>query len=155
MKKQFQAPFFLVFVILAFIVSCKSTQAPPLPESAHSLPFAQAIKPITSPQLRVIFSPTFFNPNEGNLAIYLSAMDESPITGWRVEIREPVPPYLLFFEWKGEGHPPEMISWNGKSAKSELVQPATYYPFTFTVSNAQGQSTAYETRIEVDVFIDK
>ena len=142
----------LVFIIPALIVSCTSSPSDTPPASQTALPYAQPAPLSTSPHLRVTFSPDYFSPVNGDLAIYLFAMDETPITGWRIEIQESLPPYLLFHEWKGQGKPPEMISWNGKNAKGELVLAATDYLFVFSVSNAQGNSTTIDTFIKVSAF---
>jgi outer membrane protein OmpA-like peptidoglycan-associated protein len=133
----------LVLVLMA----CQSP--PPPPQSAAAAPH------VTSPQLRVTFSPNYFSPDDGDLAIYLFVVDDSPIKSWKVAITEPQPPYLPLYEWGGEGQPPEMISWNGKNKNGELVLSATDYPFAFTVSNTLGLSSTLNSFIEVDVFVIK
>ena len=135
-------------------------EEPPLPpvpivEPPPPEPAKPAIPLETVPQLRVTFSPRYFSPDGENdqLAIFLFAEDESKIAEWRVEIREPQSPYNLFFSWEGKGQPPEMLRWNGKSHRGELVQSASDYPFYYTAKNTLGNSTAIQSIIEVDVFV--
>ena len=152
--KRIPALIAAAFVVMAVTVSCASSP-PPSPPS----PPKEAAKPlppdITGPVLRVTFSPKYFSPNgdKDELAIYLFVADESPVGKWKAEIHEPEPPYPLFYEWEGEGQPPEMLSWNGKSNKGELVQSAMDYPFTFTVSDVLGNTNTLNSFIEVDVFV--
>ena len=143
---------FLAALVVA-AVSCAS--APPPPASAEASP-AQKTSPGTKgPDLRVTFSPKYFSPNgdKDELAIYLSAVGESAIGKWKVEIREPVAPYPLFYQWEGTGQPPEKLSWNGKSTKGELVQSAMDYPFIFTATDAAGNTSTLKSAVEVDVFV--
>jgi outer membrane protein OmpA-like peptidoglycan-associated protein len=109
------------------------------------------------PELGVKFSTEFFSPdNDGvddELTVSISCKDESPIQGWKIEIREPQPPYLLFSEWSGEGEPPAQIVWNGRSPGGELVQSASDYPFTLTASDIFGNSSTFEGDIKVDVLV--
>ena len=123
---------------------------PPVIEIPPPLPPAR----ITTPELRITFSPRYFNPIEdrSGLSIFMSAVDEVPIKSWKIEIREPQPPYLLFYAWEGEGRPPERLNWNGISYKNELVQSASDYPVTFSAMNTTGNTGIAEAYIEVDVF---
>lgn len=109
---------------------------------------------ITSPELRITFSPMYFNPIEDRtgLSIFISAVDEVPISRWKLEIREPQPPYLLFYVWEGTGRPPARLTWSGMSFRGEMVQSASDYPVMFTVTNVTGNTSVTETYIEVDVF---
>jgi len=141
---------------LAVAVSCASAPPPPPPQvSAEALQPKENPPDTSGPVLRVTFSPIYFSPNgdKDELAIFLSAVDESPIGKWRVEIHEPMDPYPLFYAWEGTGKPPDQLSWNGKSAKGELVQSALDYPFTFTASDVLGNSSTLESVVEVDVFV--
>jgi outer membrane protein OmpA-like peptidoglycan-associated protein len=79
--------------------------------------------------------------------------DESAIQGWSIDIREPVPPYVLFGHFEGEGDPPAQIEWDGKNDKGELVQSASDYLFTFTVTDVKGNSSALEGKIETDILV--
>jgi outer membrane protein OmpA-like peptidoglycan-associated protein len=90
---------------------------------------------------------------EDELTVAITLKDESPMAGWHIEIREPQPPYLVFSEWSGQGNPPEKIVWDGRSASGELVQSASDYPFTLTVTDIHGNSSVSEGLIEVDVLV--
>jgi hypothetical protein len=94
------------------------------------------------PELAVSFSTRYFSPDgdgvDDRLTVTIGAKDASPIGGWRVEIREPQPPYLLFSQWSGQGEPPVTLEWDGRSASGELVQSASGYPFTLTVTDIHG-----------------
>ena len=140
--------FAVIAVVLAFAISCKSSPAAP-PAAPPPPPNSKG------PELRVTFSPKYFSPDgdKDELAIFLFAVDESPISKWKVEIREPQPSNLLFYDWEGNGKPPEKLSWNGKSKKGELVLSATDYPFTFSATNASGNTTTIQSFVEVDVFV--
>jgi outer membrane protein OmpA-like peptidoglycan-associated protein len=70
-----------------------------------------------------------------------------------VEIREPEPPYLLFRTFEGRSAPAGRITWDGRSDKSELVQSATDYPYTFTATDTLGNSSSIEGKIGVDVLV--
>jgi outer membrane protein OmpA-like peptidoglycan-associated protein/flagellar hook assembly protein FlgD len=112
---------------------------------------------ITGPVLSFASQPEFFSPdNDGvddELIMFLGAEDISPIAAWSLEIREPEPPYLLFYQREGRGTPAERTIWDGRSYKSELVQSATDYPFTFTAEDSLGNASTLEGRIGVDVLV--
>jgi len=145
MKKSYL--FLFAIVVLVFTVSCSTPPAPQPPVNEEP--------PINTagPELRVTFSPRYFSPDEDTLSIYLSAISEAPLVSWKVEIRESQSSSQLFYEWEGHGKPPEMLNWNGKSSKGELVQSASDYPLVFTATNIYGNSSRIESRIEVDVFV--
>ena len=162
----------LVFIAAA-AVSCKSPVPPPdpvvlphvavvaLPSEYEPLPPAPEPPPrlnpeppvTTPPELGVRFSSVYFNPDEGDYGIFLSAEGKSPITDWKVEIHEPQYPFLLFHEWKGIGQPPEKISWNGRNNRGELVQSASDYRLVFTATNELRKTGVAESKIEVDVLV--
>jgi outer membrane protein OmpA-like peptidoglycan-associated protein len=104
----------------------------------------------------VTFSTEYFSPDgdgvEDDLLVSIDARSGSELAGWRIEIREPSS-NLLFSEWSGEGAPPSQIEWDGRSAKGELVQSASNYPFNITVTDAEGQSAAFPGIIQVDVLV--
>ncbi|MCL2067152.1 MAG: OmpA family protein [Treponema sp.] len=112
---------------------------------------------VTGPELSASTAPEFFSPdNDGEddeLYIRLSAIDASPIAGWSFVIREPEPPYLEFRRFEGRGNPAAQLIWDGRSARGELVQSATDYPYTFTAEDALGNSSSAEGRIGVDVLV--
>jgi hypothetical protein len=107
--------------------------------------------------LSVRLAPEYFSPDgdgvDDVLTVSLSAVDESAITRWKIEIHEPQPPYLLFSEWGGNGNPPANLKWDGRSNKGELVQSASDYPYTFTATDFEGNSSQIEGVIGVDVLV--
>ncbi|MDR1985995.1 MAG: pallilysin-related adhesin [Treponema sp.] len=109
------------------------------------------------PALRFSSTPQYFSPdNDGvddELFISLTATAAVPIVSWSFQIREPQPPFQVFYQIEGEGSPPERITWNGRSNKGELVQAATDYPFTFKATDSQGREGSMNGAIGVDVLI--
>jgi outer membrane protein OmpA-like peptidoglycan-associated protein len=83
----------------------------------------------------------------------LGARDVSPIASWSLEIREPQPPYLLFYRIEGKGSPAERSIWDGRSYRGELVQAATDYPFTYRAEDALGNASSMTGMIGVDVLV--
>jgi flagellar motor protein MotB len=112
---------------------------------------------VSGPELAFNSRPEYFSPdNDGvddELFINLSAADVSPIAGWSLEIREPEPPYPVFYRIEGRGSPAERIVWDGRSSRGELVQAATDYPYTFKAEDILGNASAAEGRIGVDVLV--
>jgi len=149
MKKIFFA-FIMIISAFALTVSCTSS-----PVSQPVREDKQVQSDTKPPELRVTFSPQYFSPDgdREELAIYLFAIDDSPIRNWKVEIHEPQPPYQLFYHWEGQGAPPDVIMWNGKSFNGELVQSASDYPFVFSASDIHGNTGRIESLIEVDVIV--
>ena len=112
---------------------------------------------VSGPALSFATTPEFFSPdNDGDddeLFIRLSAQDALPIETWRLEIREPEPPYNVFRVFEGRGSPASQIIWDGRSNRGELVQSAMDYPYTFSASDTLGNSSSIEGRIGVDVLV--
>jgi flagellar motor protein MotB len=112
---------------------------------------------VDGPELAVTFSTRQFSPdNDGTddkLTMTLGARDASPLGGWRIEIREPQPPYLLFAYWSGHGDIPETLVWDGRGMSGELVQSASAYPFTLTAADIHGNVSVFEDSIEVDLLV--
>ncbi|MCL2764184.1 MAG: OmpA family protein [Treponema sp.] len=112
---------------------------------------------ISGPQLSVITSPEFFSPdNDGyndELYINLTAVDASPIAQWYFEIRAPEPPFPVFRRIEGRGTPGSRIIWDGRSDRGELVQSAMDYPYTFSATDALGNSSSMEGKIGIDILV--
>jgi outer membrane protein OmpA-like peptidoglycan-associated protein len=108
------------------------------------------------PELEVSFSPEYFSPDgdgvEDELIVTIGVKDRSPIKNWRIEIKEPSSG-LLFSEWSGDGEPPAKIAWNGRSVSGELVQSASDYPFSLTVTDILENYSVYEGFVQVDVLV--
>jgi flagellar hook assembly protein FlgD len=112
---------------------------------------------VSGPVLSFNSQPEYFSPdNDGvddELIINLGAQDISPIASWSLEIREPRPPYQLFYRIEGRGSPAERTIWDGRSSKGELVQAATDYPCTFKAEDVLGNASSMEGTIGVDVLV--
>jgi outer membrane protein OmpA-like peptidoglycan-associated protein/flagellar hook assembly protein FlgD len=112
---------------------------------------------VTGPVLSFVSRPEYFSPdNDGvddELIMNLGALDASPIASWSFEIREPRPPYPLFWRIEGRGSPAEETIWDGRSGKGELVQAATDYPFIFKAEDILGNAASLEGFIGVDVLV--
>jgi outer membrane protein OmpA-like peptidoglycan-associated protein/flagellar hook assembly protein FlgD len=117
---------------------------------------------VSGPVLSFVYEPEYFSPdNDGvddELVMALGAQDTSPVASWSLEIREPQPPYLLFYRLEGRGSPAGRTVWDGRSNSArtsggELVQAATDYPVTFRATDTLGNSSAIEAKIGVDVLV--
>ncbi|MDR0494711.1 MAG: OmpA family protein [Treponema sp.] len=60
-----------------------------------------------------------------------------------------------FFGQTGRGQPPEEWKWNGKGTSGEMVQSATDYLFSLTVSDDFGNTSVTEGIISVDIIVRK
>jgi flagellar motor protein MotB len=109
------------------------------------------------PVLGVATKPDRFSPDgdgmEDDVTLLLNVQSLVPVVQWSLEIREPQPPYQTFYQYEGQGKPPERLTWNGKSSKGELVQAATDYPFIFKAEDSQGGIGSFEGHIGVDVLV--
>jgi flagellar motor protein MotB len=109
------------------------------------------------PILSYSAAPQYFSPdNDGvddQLIVSLTAAAATPIVSWSFEIREPEPPYPVFYRIEGKGSPPARITWDGRSLKGELVQAATDYPFTFKAEDSRGLVGSMNGSIGVDVLV--
>jgi flagellar hook assembly protein FlgD/flagellar motor protein MotB len=112
---------------------------------------------ISGPVLSFESWPEYFSPDndgiEDELIMSLGARDVSPVASWSLEIREPQPPYLLFYRIEGRGSPAERSIWNGRSSRGELVQAATDYPFTYRAEDILGNASSMSGMIGVDVLV--
>jgi outer membrane protein OmpA-like peptidoglycan-associated protein len=112
---------------------------------------------VSGPVLGVSLKPEFFSPDDDGeddiLIISLEARGPSPVSSWSLEIREPQPPYAVFYRYEGRDAPPRNLVWDGKSNKGETVQSAMDYPFTFRVQDAQGNASVLEGKIGVDILV--
>jgi outer membrane protein OmpA-like peptidoglycan-associated protein len=114
---------------------------------------------VTGPEITVATAPEYFSPdNDGEndeLFISLTTKDASPIATWSFEIRTPVESgnSQVFRKIEGRGSPSSRIIWDGKSDKGELVQSAMYYPYTYTATDALGNSSTTDGRIGIDVLV--
>lgn len=116
------------------------------------------ISSVTPPALTVKTAPQYFSPdNDGvddDLFISLSASSAVPFTGWSFEINDPQNG-SSFWKTGGTSTITERIIWDGRSNKGELVQSATDYPYTFTVTDSLGMSSTVKGLIAIDVLVIK
>jgi outer membrane protein OmpA-like peptidoglycan-associated protein len=134
---------------------------PPSPPPVEDPPPVEAPPPpredTEGPVLRFSTPIKYFSPDgDGENDIYiatLSAGDESAIAGWSIDIREPVAPYVLFGHFEAAGAPPSHIEWDGKNPQGELVQSASDYLVTFTVTDVKGNRSVLEGVLETDILV--
>jgi len=112
---------------------------------------------ISGPQLTFASTPEYFSPdNDGEndeLFINLTATDASPIATWAVEFRPVESLNTLFRRIEGRGTPASRITWDGRSDRGELVQSASPYQYTFTATDALGNTSTITGRIVTDVLV--
>ncbi|MDR0552372.1 MAG: OmpA family protein, partial [Spirochaetaceae bacterium] len=132
------------------------------------------------PDAAVSTSPKYFSPdNDGvddELKIALSAGSILPLSSWKFTIYDYAPgggrgsPFWVMnggsaggSQFK-DGKMNVSSVWNGRSntapsgtaaaaKQGELVQSATDYPYTFTVTDIEGQTTTVEGQITVDILV--
>jgi flagellar hook assembly protein FlgD len=107
-----------------------------------------------APKLDVKTIPELFSPDGDKIAdeldINLSAKSELPFESWSFIIYDHDIP---FWTRSGGAEIPQTLIWNGRGDDSVLVESATNYPYTFTVTDSQGQSSEVAGSIQVDVLI--
>jgi len=112
---------------------------------------------VSGPQLTFSSTPEYFSPdNDGEndeLIINLTAIDASPIAEWAIEFRPVESLNTLFRRIEGRGTPANRIIWDGRSDRGELVQSASPYQYTFTATDALGNSSLITGRIVTDVLV--
>ncbi len=117
---------------------------------------------VSAPVLRTSLSPIPFSPDNDGLddevTISLAVSDASDIKDWKFEISEASVDDAkakgrLFMRYEGQGRPAERVTWDGKSLKGELVEAATDYPYSFSVTDALGNSAVRSGLIPVDVLV--
>ena len=123
---------FIAIAVLAIAMSCRVVPA------AH----IAAI-----PEIRL--SSELFNPEEEKLTIFLPIVDMPQVLSWRLEILEPHPSNLLFYDWVGRGQPPTHIVWDGKNYGGEWVHLDSDYPIVYYVSDIFGHIRTIESKIPV------
>ncbi len=113
------------------------------------------ISTVTPPQLTVQTSPDYFSPdNDGeadDLFIKLSGKDTVPFQKWSFDIRDPN--NKLFWSTSGKKAITERIIWDGRGKTGELVQSASDYEYTFTVTDEVGLTSTVKGVIPVDVLV--
>jgi len=158
-----------VFFAVSMVTACKSAppaeepvEEPPPPEPPPPPPPPPPPEPeeeppdMSPPEVSVTLAPQPFSPDgdgvDDVLNVKISVQSASPVHAWRIEIREPEPPYIVFSQWEGEGMPPASLTWDGTSDSGELVQSASDYHFALIVTN-QYDSGVFQGIIAVDVLV--
>ncbi|MDR2521152.1 MAG: gliding motility-associated C-terminal domain-containing protein [Spirochaetaceae bacterium] len=122
-----------------------------------------------APQTAVTTNPEFFSPDndgvEDELYINLKARSLLPLASWSFTIYDyspnPNEKGKPFWTIAGKSQVTGQTVWNGRSntgkaasgAAGELVQSATDYPYSFTVTDVEGQTTTVEGSITVDILV--
>ena len=126
--------------------------APPEPPPAPPEP-----EPVIPLGLDVTLSPQPFSPDgdgvDDELTIEIAVTGTLPVVEWSVVISEPVAPFLPFYELRGEGEIPPVITWDGIGDSGDLVHSAIDYPITITLLNEDGESAVYENVVRIDVLV--
>jgi outer membrane protein OmpA-like peptidoglycan-associated protein/flagellar hook assembly protein FlgD len=108
------------------------------------------------PQISVETRPLYFSPDNDGVDddefINLRAFSYLPFASWNFEVFEPGGK-TSFWTAGGKSKITEQLVWNGKSNSGELVQSAMDYPYTFTVTDIEGQTSAIGGMIRVDVLV--
>jgi outer membrane protein OmpA-like peptidoglycan-associated protein len=165
--KKFIALVFTVSFAALLIAGCKS-KPPALPADLEN--------PNAAPQLTVTI-PELFSPSpdiaDDPLTINIAVNHPVPIKEWQIVINryiarqaeqnaesQPAPRQRQsnqrsrnFYDHSGKGTPPEAWQWNGKRASGEMVQSATDYTFTLTVTDVFENAATYNGIISVDVLV--
>jgi flagellar motor protein MotB len=182
-----------VFCAVTLITACQ-TPAPPPPPAAQQQqptpppppppppePVVTELPPDTSPpEISVELTPQPYSPispdgEEQYLTVNIHVKSASPIDTWYIELREPES-NRIFVSLEQKGEVPETIIWDGLNDEGEMVESATLYNFTLSVTNIYhdsmidqagfiipegetvvGQkvngSTTYQGTLAVDVFV--
>lgn len=120
--------------------------------------FVQTEAPQNSkePKLSVGISPQYFSPDgDGeydDLTIMVKAECDSPMSSWSFTVEDPAT-LKPFWIAKGTDKLQEKIIWNGKSARGEVVQSATDYPYEFTVTDSNNLTSTVKGFVKVDVLV--
>jgi hypothetical protein len=168
MKKLF--PVISAFLAIAILAGCKGApqpvEPPPVEEPTPPPPPPPPPPPTPPPEpedesdtegpaLSAAISPELFSPNgdgkNDELAITLSAEDESGIWSWMVEIYDPS--NSLFYQMSGSGEPPAELTWDGRSnipgRAGELVQSDSEYGCSFNATDSAGNVSSMPLKILV------
>jgi outer membrane protein OmpA-like peptidoglycan-associated protein len=110
-------------------------------------------------------APDFFSPdNDGvndDLSMGIAVKSAVELATWKLDIIErsveetpgAKPKERSFMSWSGQGNPAARITWDGRSAKGELVESATDYPVRFEVTDVYGNRSFVNASIAVDILV--
>jgi len=117
-----------------------------------------AKKDLPVPKATIRISPRYFSPDGDGvgdeLNVFLNIQSEVNIKNWSFVVKNH-DGKKTFWSKSGKSTGDEKITWNGKSAKGELVQSATDYPYTLTVEDVNGTKCVEEGFVQVDILVIK
>jgi len=133
--------------------------APPPPEPEPPQPEPAAPPDISPPEVSVELFPRPYSPispdgEEQLLTVKIHVKSASPIDTWSVEIREPESD-RVFLSAEQQGEPPELLTWNGRNFDNELVESATVYDFTLSVTNINNETATCQGKLAIDVLVQR
>jgi outer membrane protein OmpA-like peptidoglycan-associated protein/flagellar hook assembly protein FlgD len=100
--------------------------------------------------------PEFFSPDNDGIDdeehIMLNAFSYLPFESWSFEVFDPQG-RNLFWSAAGKSQITSELVWDGRSKAGELVQSAMDYPYTFTVTDVEGQTSKTSGALRVDVLV--
>ncbi len=111
------------------------------------------------PTVKLTTSPKYFSPDEDGvddeLKIQMQADDVSGVKNWSIIIYDPFT-QAEFISFKGDGNPPESITWDGKSSAGELVESVEDYPVKITAEDNIGNKIEKQVDpIMIDILVIK
>ena len=110
--------------------------------------------PVPKASLRI--SPRYFSPDgDGSgdeLNVLLNVESEAKIRKWSFVVKSQ-DGKREFWSKSGTEKVDERIVWDGRSAKGEIVQSATDYPYVFTLEDVNGTKCVEEGFIQVDILV--
>ncbi|MDR2660074.1 MAG: OmpA family protein [Spirochaetaceae bacterium] len=108
------------------------------------------------PVISAVARPEFFSPDNDGVddeeRITLSAFSYLPFESWSFEVFDPQG-RNLFWSASGKSQITRELVWDGRSKTGELVQSAMDYPYTFTVTDIEGQISKAFGVLRVDVLV--
>jgi len=153
-----------VFYALSLFTAC-TTPPKPKTDTKPTLEVAQPTEEETPPEadksppvISVEISPQPYSPispdgEEQFLSAVFNVKSASPIVGWHLELRESESD-ALFVALDQEGEVPELVTWDGRNLKGEMVESATVYNFSVTVTNTYDSAT-YKGVLTIDVLVQR
>jgi hypothetical protein len=125
------------------------------PSTTSSEPFALVA---TAPTGRIAIDPPLFSPDGSggaadSVSISLDASSRyAKINDWSLDISDPGG--NAFASFRGEW-PAKTLVWNGRNAKSELVESAEDYPVLARVRDEFGNTLEIKSAVHVDILMVK
>jgi flagellar hook assembly protein FlgD/outer membrane protein OmpA-like peptidoglycan-associated protein len=108
------------------------------------------------PVISASAQPEFFSPDNDGVddeeAITLNAFSYLPFESWSFEVSDPQG-RQSFWTASGKSQITRELVWDGRSKTGELVQSAMDYPYTFTVTDIEGQTSTASGVLRVDVLV--